>query len=250
MVHPLPDWQLRGFMVQSRIMSTPAQSTGSGIPRNPGVHELVIAKRRWSSAPQLKDLRRGFRGWHERGYLPHRDEPGLVQFVTWHLADSFPACLRSEWEALLPVENDLKRRLLLEAYLDTGRGECFLRRPKIAGIVESAMLFHHLKLYELRGWCIMPNHLHLLVKVAGTPLAKIVHELKRYSAREANKILGRTGAFWCEDYFDTYMRNSEHEVQTRRYIESNPMKAKIVRDSKAWPWSSARFRDEHEALHL
>lgn len=60
---------------------------------------------------------RGFRGWHERGYLPHRDEPGLTQFVTLHLADSFPATLRAEWEALLEVEDDRERRLQLEAYL-------------------------------------------------------------------------------------------------------------------------------------
>ena len=35
----------------------------------------------------------------------------------------------------------------------------------------------------------MPNHLHFLVKVGETPLSKIVKELKRYTSREANKIL-------------------------------------------------------------
>src|SRR5947209_3929124 len=53
-----------------------------GPPHNPAVRELVANKRRWSSPPKREHAMLGFRGWHERGYLPHRDEPGLVQFVT------------------------------------------------------------------------------------------------------------------------------------------------------------------------
>jgi len=43
---------------------------------------------------------KAFADGNERGYLPHRDEPGLTQFVTFRLADSFPESLRSEWEHL------------------------------------------------------------------------------------------------------------------------------------------------------
>jgi REP element-mobilizing transposase RayT len=221
----------------------------SGPPHNPGVRELVSGKRK-SSPPKREDARLGFRGWHERGYLPHRDEPSLAQFVTFHLADSFPAALRSEWEALLKIEEDRDRRRQLEAYLDRGRGECHLRRADIAKLAEDAFRFHHGQWYDLLAWVVMPNHVHLLVKVGNTSLSKTVKELKRYTAREANKILRREGAFWAEDYFDTYMRDTEHELKTRRYIENNPVKALLVREPKEWPWSSARFRDEQGVLHL
>jgi len=63
-------------------------------------------------------------------------------------------------------------------------------------------------------------------------------------------LLARTGPFWAEDYFDIYMRDSEHERKTVRYIESNPAKAKLVLDASQWPWSSARFRDEFGGLSL
>jgi REP element-mobilizing transposase RayT len=96
----------------------------------------------------------------------------------------------------------------------------------------------------------MPNHVHLLLKVGDTSLSKIVKELKRYTARETNKILRQSGAFWTEDYFDTYMRDMEHELKTRHYIENNPVKALLVRELKEWPSSSARFRDEHGGLRL
>jgi putative transposase len=230
-------------------MSEVPKPRRAGPPHHPGVRELVSGKRK-SSPPKPEDARLGFRGWHERGYLPHRDEPGLAQFVTFHLADSFPATLRSEWEALLKIEEDRDRRRQLEAYLDHGRGECHLRPADIARLVDDAVRFHHGQWYDLLAWVVMPNHVHLLVKVGNTSLSKIVKELKRYTAREANKILRREGAFWAEDYFDTYMRDPEHELKTRRYIENNPVKALLVREPKEWPWSSARFCDEQGVLHL
>jgi hypothetical protein len=46
------------------------------------------------------------------------------------------------------------------------------------------------------------------------------------------------------------MRDSQHELQARNYAEKNPVKALLVREPKDWPWSSARFRDEHGRLVL
>ena len=210
----------------------------------------VPARRRGAPPPNPEDARLGFRGWHERGYLPHRDEPGLVQFVTLRLADSFPAGLRSEWAALLELEDDRARRLKLEDYLDQGRGECALRSPEIAQIVEQAVRFYHQRYFDLRAWVVMPNHVHVLFQVGATPLARVMDQLKTYTAREANKRLGRRGPFWAEDYWDTFLRDADHEMGTRHYIENNPVKAHLVLDSKQWPWSSARCRDEYGALRL
>jgi len=224
-------------------------TTGSGRPHNPDVRRLVSAKRLWSPVNR-EDAKRGFCGWNERGYLPHRDTPGLTQFVTFRLADSFPNSLRSEWEGKLLIEDDSVRRRQLEAYLDRGRGDCLLRRSDIASLVEQALRFYHPHVYELQAWVIMPNHLHFLIKVGRVPLAKIVKNLKRYTTHEANRTLEQKGPFWCKDYFDTYMRDAKHELQARRYIENNPTKANLVLDPKSWRWSSARFRDNLGILHL
>ena len=231
-------------------MSQPPKPRRSGPPHNPGVRELVAGKRLWSSSLKREDAIKGFAGWDERGYLPHRDEPGLTQFITFHLADSYPAALRSEWTALLEVEDVRERHLQLEAYLDKGRGECHLRRTEIARLVDDAFRFYHGKRYELGAWVVMPNHIHALFKVEEMPVGKIMGQFKEYTAREANKLLGRRGQFWAEDCWDTYMRDPGHELRTRRYIENNPVKAFLVREPKEWPWSSARFRDENGILHL
>lgn len=220
------------------------------VPCNPGVRDLIRGKRQGSIPLPEPNIRSGFLGWHENGYLPHRDEPGLTQFVTFRLADAFPAALRSEWGALLKIENDLQRRLELESYLDRGRGRCHLRHPDVAGLVESALLFRHDVQYELRAWVLMPNHVHVLLRVGEVPLWKVVSSWKSFTAKAANTLLGITGQFWQEDYWDTYMRNEEHEARSRRYTEDNPTRAKLVAAPRDWPWSSARFRDHYERLCL
>ncbi len=193
---------------------------------------------------------RGFPGWHENGYLPHRDEPGLIQFVTFRLADAFPSKLRAEWRSLLEIEDDRKRRAELESYLDRGSGECHLRRPDIANMVEQALCFFHGERFELRAWVVMPNHVHVLFLVQNVPMRQLLHDWKGYMAKEANKLLGRKGRFWQKDYWDTYMRDTGHEQCTRRYIESNPVKARLTASAAEWPWSSARFRDKFGMLHI
>src|SRR3989440_8821115 len=220
-------------------MKQQAGPRSSGPPHNPFVRELIAGKRQWASSLTTAQAKAGFKGWHERGYLPHRDEPGLTQMVTFHVADSFPTALRSEWEALLKIEDDIERRKKLQGYLDQGRGECPLRKTQIASLVDEALRFYHGTNYELRAWVVMPNHLHVLFKVELKPMGQVVKDWKDYTAREANKLLGRKGKFWALDYWDTYMRDSNHESKARHYAEKNPVKAGLTREAKDWPWSSA-----------
>jgi len=81
-------------------------------------------------------------------------------------------------------------------------------------------------------------------------MSKFVDGWKGYTGRRCNEFLNRSGAFWTEDYWDTYMRNEEQQLRTVRYIESNPVKARLVAMAKDWPWSSARFRDDCDRLRL
>jgi REP element-mobilizing transposase RayT len=221
-----------------------------GPPHNPALRELIAGKRKWASSLTNEQAKAGFKGWHERGYLPHRDEPGLTQMVTFHMADSFPASLRSEWQALVEIEDNDVRRKQLQAYLDKGRGECPLRQPRLAELVEGALRFYHGKDYELRAWVVMPNHVHVLFAAGKKSMGQIIGDWKEYTAREANKLLKRRGQFWAADYWDTFMRNSNHELQARNYAERNPVKAGLAAAARDWPWSSARLRDEYGRLVL
>jgi len=251
-----------GIIAQSmalRPMEQPPQS------KREHLRLLVAGKQQWSE-PLADGVKvRGFKGWHERGYLPHCDLPGLVQFVTFRLWDSMPASRKGEWEHLLAVSTrsdaprsgtqgnvtqvgarsiaSREQRIKLEEYLDRGLGECFLREPRVASLVEKVIRFHHGQRFELLAWVVMPNHVHVLVQVGQTPLTRIVQNWKSIAAVEANKLLGRTGRFWQPDYWDRYMRDAGRALKAVRYIENNPKKANFCRTPEDWPFSSARFRN-------
>jgi type I restriction enzyme R subunit/putative DNA methylase len=236
------------------------------------LRQLVEGKNRWSRPLTDEEKALGFLGWHERDYLPLCDYPGLVQFVTFRLADSMPASRCGEWEHLLKIEDDREKRTRLEEYLDRGVGECHLRDPRIAKIAEDTMLRFHNERYELLAWCVMPNHVHVLVHVWQTPLWKIIQNWKIHVVTEMRhlRLLERRApsrrddqsssnlprrcsalqSFWQREYWDTFMREEEQERKAVRYIESNPVKARLCRVDKEWPFSSARFRDEFHRLSI
>ncbi len=219
-------------------------------PYNPGLQQLVEDKQAWAKPLDEEARTQGFLGWHQRGYLPHRDAPGLRQFVTFRLHDSFPVSRRAEWEALLRLEDARQRRTKLEEYLDCGYGECWLRQPAIAALTEGALRHFEGERYHLLAWVVMPNHVHVLLQIGQAPLAGVLQSWKRFVAREANKLLRREGPFWEREYWDTYMRDEEQLIKARRYTEQNPVKAGLVREAKSWAWSSARFRDGYGKLVL
>jgi putative transposase len=231
------------------------------------LRDLVAEKNCWNRPLTDEEKAIGFLGWHERGYLPHCDYPGLVQFVTFRLADSMPVSRRSEWEHLLKNEDDREKRTRLEEYLDRGVGECHLRDLRIAKIAEDAMLHFQNERYELLAWCVMPNHVHVLVHVWQMPLWKTVRSWKHFVQTQSNRLLAerrpparrdgevnsddpcRRPAFqWQREYWDTFMRDEEQERKAVRYIENNPVKAKLSRISEEWPFSCARFRDEFQRV--
>jgi REP element-mobilizing transposase RayT len=96
----------------------------------------------------------------------------------------------------------------------------------------------------------MPNHVHLLVEVWQTPQSILLHKWKSYSTHQINRVLHREGKLWQDDYWDRYMRDEKHFVKVRDYIETNPVKAGLVKTPEQWPFGSARFRDEYKRLNV
>ncbi len=94
----------------------------------------------------------------------------------------------------------------------------------------------------------MPNHAHVLVQVGDVPLGKLLLSWKSYSAKQINRALGRRGRVLEPEYLDTFMRD-EQQLQTAiRYVEENPVKARLCREPSEWPVSSARRRDSYGRL--
>ena len=214
------------------------------------VHETIRDKRQWHTSPDPQAAKLGFRGWHSRGYLPHFDAPGVIQMLNYRLDDAMPASRRHEWKALLDIQDELKRREKIEEYLDRGLGNCELRNPEAARIVEENWLHSDGRDYRLLAWVVMPNHVHLLLEIWQKPMAKLVQGWKGYTARHINRVLGWRGKLWQDDYWDRYIRDEAHCRKVVHYIEANPVKAGLVKTPVEWPFSSARHRDEYNRLQL
>ncbi len=181
------------------------------------------------------------RGFHKRGYLPHFDEPGLFQSITFRLIDSISPqkmkILRHEY--LTDDSPDYFETL--DAELDQNHGKCWLQQSEIARLVEDALHHYEGEIYRLMAWVIMPHHVHCLIHhLEGYALADIVRNWKARSGVRANKLLGRSGKFWQPDYFDRYIRNKGHLAIVADYIHFNPVAAGLCKRMEDWQWSSYR----------
>ena len=187
--------------------------------------------------------------WHRRGrYIPHRENMRL-QTITWRLFDSLPADVVTAMKAELAVLRSApdtsekaarlaELRKTIDRYEDAGYGSCFLKDERIARIVADNLRHFDGTRYRLISFCIMPNHVHVLIEVAERwSLSQILHGWRSYTANEANRVLGRTGRFWMEEYFDRFIRDDKHFRSVLSYIRMNPVKAGLTTDPDAWPWS-------------
>ena len=185
-------------------------------------------------------------GWYDRGYIPHFEGGEIVQFLTFRLADSMPQSVLKRWRAELDLTSKIDQttfRKRIEKYLDQGYGGCYLQDPRISELLEETLLKFDGEKYSLISWVIMPNHVHLLLKPIGEEeLGKITHSIKSFTAHTANQILGRKGKFWQAETFDRYIRDRDHYVNVIRYIENNPVKARLCATPEEWRFSSAYWR--------
>ena len=176
-----------------------------------------------------------------RRSLPHWRIEGGVYFVTFRLDDSLPQEIvaeyrrESQWLAGGGGDpRDLTRLYCqrIDRALDAGTGTCPFAQPELAGIVQEALRHFDGDRYSLYAFCVMPNHVHAVVRPGTATLAKILHTWKSYTASYVNQRLGRRGTFWQHESFDHLIRNVADLHRFCRYTFENSDKAGLT----DWPW--------------
>ncbi len=173
--------------------------------------------------------------FHRR--LPHIYPEDKWLFVTGHLHGSLP-------HARYPPRHKLSTGaafVWMDRCLDLTRtGPMYLAQHLIAQAVVRAL--HHgvsLGHYELGPFAILSNHVHVLLLPKSSP-SRLLQSLKGATAREANRILGRTGEpFWQAESYDHWVRDEREWQRIANYIVENPVKAGLVRHPSDYRWSSA-----------
>lgn len=185
------------------------------------------------------------KGIYTRGFLPHWDFEKSTQAITFRLADSVPAEVINGWNqeiATMPdskiSERELHRRIA--KYEDVGNGVAVFKNPGCAAVIQDKLIAGHSSRYSLIDWCVMPNHIHVLIRLTeNQSLADIVKSWKGGSAIEINRILQQKGTLWQRDYYDRYVRDIDHLHDCIAYIRNNPVKAGLCDTPEDWPFSSA-----------
>jgi putative DNA methylase len=169
--------------------------------------------------------------------LPHYSSAGQPIFLTWRLSGSLPV------NRAFPAETTSgKSFVAMDRLLDTTRrGPLYLRLPEIAGLVEDAIRYREAAgQYRLHAYVVMPNHVHMLV-TPETGISSIMRSLKRFTARQANVMLARTGQpFWQDESYDRLVRDRTEFERISAYIERNPVTAGLAVSPEEFRWSSAR----------
>ena len=183
--------------------------------------------------------------------LPHGTQDGAAYSVTFRLADSLPdvavqRLLAAKEKIELAVKHNdrppsleelarlsqAKSEVFLQL-LDEGHGACHLKDDRVALMVANALKHFADARYKLFAWCVMPNHVHALFQPLGEfDLSNTLHSWKSFTAKEANKLLGRTGGFWQRESYDHLIRDPADFNHHFRYIRENPSAAGL----KGWKW--------------
>ena len=175
-----------------------------------------------------------------RGHLPlpHWETDGGTYFVTFRLHDSVPEALRQRLterkSSTIRLPKDQRPSVKeIEEYLDRCCGACHLRNGRAAQVVADAIQHLNGKDYRLIAWVVMPNHVHLVFKLLpDRSLSRSLHSLKSFTAKEANRMLGRTGPFWQREYYDRLIRDEAELDRAIAYVRANPVKAGLA----DWNW--------------
>ena len=234
-----------------------------------------------------------------RGDLPHWYKPGYAHFVTYRLVDSIPRQQLIRWreererriqqpvaDGSTPSGHRERAHKLYykryDEYLDNHPGVRWLGHEAVAEVVRENLYHHNQSLYELLAWCILPNHVHLLMQpfenaltdtgsvsheisshVADaasirdsvisdeipdtrSPLSRIMHSLKSYTANRANELLGKSGRFWQRESYDHWVRDLDELQRIVDYICLNPVTAGLCAKPQEWKFSSAYDRFERD----
>ena len=196
-----------------------------------------------------------------RRTLPHVHSPGATLFVTFRLDGSIPKSVLREWaieKAILlePADESypstLPERILAfnrrwlakceDVLHESSSGPVWLKDAKIAQVVADAMHYLDGRSYCLHAYCIMCNHVHAVFtpflnersvfekpdslrtafESSNPTLAAIMKSLKGFTAREANKLLGRKGTFWQAESYDREIRDESEFWRVIKYVLNNP----------------------------
>ena len=96
--------------------------------------------------------------------------------------------------------------------------------------------------FELNNYTLMNNHVHLILTTLNEfGIDRIIHHAHLAFSKHYNRRHSRSAHFWKDRYKSPVIDNDIYGLTCMRYINRNPIRAKMVKRAEDWPWSAYRF---------
>ena len=94
---------------------------------------------------------------------------------------------------------------------------------------------------QVHAYCLMTNHVHLLLTPGGREAcAQMMKRLSQQYVQYVNRVYGRTGTLWEGRFRSSVVASEHYALACHRYIERNPVRARLVERPGDYVWSSYR----------
>lgn len=100
--------------------------------------------------------------------------------------------------------------------------------------------------HRIHAFCLMGNHIHLLVQVGDIPLSTIIHNLAFRYSQFINRRHEKIGHLFQGRFKAILLQENTYFLRLIRYIHMNPVRAHIVKKPVVYPWSGHRAYLGHE----
>lgn len=107
-----------------------------------------------------------------------------------------------------------------------------------------SILHHYLKKYgsQLYNYVLMHNHVHLILNITNEfTVDRFMRSVSQVFSRRYNIRKERKGHLWMAPYKSSVIDGDGYAFCCMRYLDRNPVRAKIVVDPKDWRWGGYNF---------
>jgi REP element-mobilizing transposase RayT len=104
--------------------------------------------------------------------------------------------------------------------------------------VEENFDYYNYLSYQLIAYCLMDNHVHLIIKTDKEPLTRFMRRLNSIYTKYFNKKYNYIGHLFQDKYFSELIEDDKQMLETSRYVHLNPVKANMVEKPEEYKWSS------------
>ncbi len=94
---------------------------------------------------------------------------------------------------------------------------------------------------RLLAYCLMPNHVHIIATPSDAGGLRCFGEVNKRYTYKINKRMGWKGFLW-QSRFSSWPMDERYLYEALRYVELNPVRAKLCGHPADYRWSSARQR--------